>query len=39
VLGHDVTAMRSEGFRSLLTRGTEWAATGEVAGRPDDESP
>ena len=30
VLGHDARAMASAGFRSLLCRGTEWAATGEV---------
>jgi type 1 glutamine amidotransferase len=30
VLGHDVTAMRSSGFKALLVRGVEWAATGEV---------
>jgi type 1 glutamine amidotransferase len=30
VLGHDVEAMRSEGFQTLLIRGVEWAATGEV---------
>ena len=30
VLGHDVAAMQSEGFQTLLIRGVEWAATGEV---------
>lgn len=30
VLGHDAKAMSNPGFRTLLTRGTEWAATGEV---------
>ncbi len=30
VLGHDVTAMGTPGFRLLLQRGTEWAATGKV---------
>ena len=30
VLGHDVEAMKSEGFQTLLIRGVEWAATGEV---------
>ncbi len=30
VLGHDVRAMESAGFQALLTRGTEWAATGKV---------
>jgi hypothetical protein len=29
-LGHDVDAMKSAGFISTLTRGTEWAATGAV---------
>jgi type 1 glutamine amidotransferase len=29
-LGHDVEAMKSEGFKALLIRGVEWAATGEV---------
>lgn len=29
-LGHDVPAMQGAGFQSLLIRGTEWAATGEV---------
>ena len=28
VLGHDVEAMKSAGFRTLLIRGVEWAATG-----------
>jgi type 1 glutamine amidotransferase len=31
ILGHDVTTMESEGFRTLLLRGTEWAATGKVS--------
>jgi type 1 glutamine amidotransferase len=31
VLGHDVEAMRSEGFQTLLVRGVQWAATGEVS--------
>jgi type 1 glutamine amidotransferase len=30
VLGHDVPAMQSPGFRTLLLRGAEWAATGAV---------
>jgi type 1 glutamine amidotransferase len=30
VLGHDVEAMKGEGFQALLIRGVEWAATGEV---------
>jgi len=30
VLGHDAKAMSTSGFRTLLARGTEWAATGKV---------
>jgi type 1 glutamine amidotransferase len=30
VLGHDVEAMKSAGFQTLLIRGVEWAATGAV---------
>jgi type 1 glutamine amidotransferase len=30
VLGHDVEAMKGEGFQALLVRGVEWAGTGEV---------
>jgi uncharacterized protein len=30
-LGHDVEAMQSAGFKTLLIRGVEWAATGEVS--------
>jgi len=30
VLGHDVAAMKSLGFQTLLIRGVEWAATGHV---------
>jgi uncharacterized protein len=29
-LGHDVTAMQDKGFQTLLVRGVEWVATGEV---------
>ncbi len=29
-LGHDVEAMQSAGFRTLLIRGVEWAAAGEA---------
>jgi len=29
-LGHDVAAMQSIGFQTLLIRGVEWAATGKV---------
>jgi type 1 glutamine amidotransferase len=31
LLGHDVRAMRSDGFRTLLLRGVEWVATGDVS--------
>ena len=30
VLGHDVEAMQRAGFKTLLIRCVEWAATGEV---------
>lgn len=30
VLGHDLRGMRGLGFIALVTRGTEWAATGKV---------
>ena len=30
VLGHDVPAMQSAGFKALMVRGVEWAATGKV---------
>jgi type 1 glutamine amidotransferase len=30
VLGHDVAAMKSDGFQKLLVRGVEWCARGEV---------
>jgi len=29
-MGHDADAMKSAGFAATLTRGAEWAATGEV---------
>ena len=31
VLGHDVEAMKGEGFQALLIRGVEWAATGDTS--------
>jgi type 1 glutamine amidotransferase len=34
ILGHDVRAMRNTGFKELLLRGTEWAATGKVTQAP-----
>lgn len=30
LLGHDAAAMKNAGFQTLVLRGTEWAATGEV---------
>jgi type 1 glutamine amidotransferase len=30
ILGHDARTMRNSGFRTLMLRGTEWAATGSV---------
>ncbi|SHE54801.1 Type 1 glutamine amidotransferase (GATase1) [Mariniphaga anaerophila] len=30
ILGHDVRAMQNTGFKTLILRGTEWAATGKV---------
>jgi type 1 glutamine amidotransferase len=37
VLGHDVEAMQSAGFKTLMLRGVEWAATGEVSTPVPDE--
>jgi type 1 glutamine amidotransferase len=34
LLGHEAKSMESEGFRALLLRGTEWAASGEVTLPP-----
>ncbi|MBI5394859.1 MAG: ThuA domain-containing protein [Verrucomicrobia bacterium] len=34
LLGHDVVAMKNAGFRTLLQRGTEWAASGKVTIAP-----
>jgi type 1 glutamine amidotransferase len=31
LLGHNVRTMDSDGFKALLRRGTEWAATGKVS--------
>ncbi len=30
ILGHDVAAMETDGWRLLMLRGSEWAATGQV---------
>lgn len=35
--GHDAGCMEQPGFQALLTRGTEWAATGRVTIRPPSE--
>jgi type 1 glutamine amidotransferase len=37
VLGHDVDAMESLGFQTLLIRGVQWAATGKVTYPVPDE--
>jgi hypothetical protein len=34
-LGHDVSAMQEAGFKSVFTRGAEWAATGTVTLSPE----
>ncbi len=39
LLGHHVVAMRNPGFRTLLKRGAEWAATGKVTIAPDSNWP
>ena len=31
-LGHDVKAMENPGWKSIMLRATEWAATGKVSG-------
>ena len=33
LLGHDAAEMENRGFAALLTRGTQWAATGETVAR------
>ena len=36
-MGNDTTAIRCAGFRTVMLRGTEWAATGRVTiPIPDD---
>ncbi|HEO71620.1 MAG TPA: ThuA domain-containing protein, partial [Candidatus Hydrogenedentes bacterium] len=37
ILGHDADAMQGAGFRTLVLRGTEWAATGKVSIPVHDE--
>lgn len=39
LLGHSAAFMENAGFRALLLRGTEWAATGEVSTPPVASSP
>lgn len=36
LLGHNAKAMESDGFKTLLQRGTEWAVTGKIS---TDKSP
>ena len=38
-LGHDATAMKNTAWRTLLQRGTEWAATGKVTLPPAKDWP
>lgn len=38
-LGHDTTAMKNTAWRTLLQRGTEWAATGKVTIPPSKDWP
>lgn len=37
LLGHDVQTMKNLGFKTLLLRGSEWAATGKVTQKIPDE--
>lgn len=37
VLGHDVAAMQNLGWKTLMLRGAEWAANGEVTQKIPDE--
>jgi hypothetical protein len=37
LLGHDANAMKNLGFQTLLLRGSEWAATGNVTQEVPDE--
>lgn len=39
VLGHYTVAMRNAGWRTLMLRGTEWAATGRVTIAPTEDWP
>ena len=39
LLGHSAAFMENAGFRTLLLRGAEWAATGQVNARPIAASP
>jgi type 1 glutamine amidotransferase len=38
-LGHDATSMKNSAWRTLLQRGTEWAATGKVSIPPATDWP
>jgi type 1 glutamine amidotransferase len=39
LLGHDAEAMANPGFRALLVRAVEWAATGRVSPREEADEP
>jgi type 1 glutamine amidotransferase len=39
VLGHDVEAIEAPGWKTLMLRGSEWAATGKVTIRPVADKP
>ncbi len=39
LLGHDAATMKNPGFRALLTRGAEWAATGKATIAISEEPP
>ncbi len=39
VLGHDADAMKNPGWRTLMLRGAEWAATGAVTIPPPEDWP
>lgn len=39
ILGHYTLSMRNAGWRALMLRGTEWAATGEVTIAPPEDWP
>jgi type 1 glutamine amidotransferase len=39
VLGHDVDAMKGQGFQTLMIRGVEWCATGDSHYTPTARTP